>query len=130
MSIKIHANAEALPIGIFFRQREDERGQLTKGRALMTRVDTTFGLTEEDHVRRQGEVFVIFQRIPTEQFGRLRHVIVFVRMTATDDDHVIEQTRREVPFRLFRHRRSSNEKRQSDASEDKEKSHVDLDCVF
>ena len=110
VSIKIHADAEPLPIGIFFRQGEDERGQLTKRRALVTGVDATFGLAEENHVGRQSEVFVIFQRISTKEFGRLRDVILFVRMATPDDDHVIEQTRRKVPFRLFRHRRSSNEK--------------------
>ena len=94
---------KALPIGVLLREGEDERGQLTKGGTLMARVDATLRLTEEDHIGRQGEVLVIFQRVPAKEFGRLRHVIVLVRMATADDDHVVEKSRREVPFGLLTH---------------------------
>ena len=64
--VEVHADAEALPVGVLLRQREDERSQLTERSALMARIDAALRLTEEDHVGWQGEILVIFQRVPTK----------------------------------------------------------------
>lgn len=88
--VEVHADAEALPVGILLGEGEDEGRDLPEGRALVAGVDAAFGLTEEDDVGRQGEVFVVFERIATEQLGRLRDMVELVRMPATDDDHIID----------------------------------------
>ena len=51
VSIEVHANAESLPIGIFFRQSKYKGGRLIQTTSLMTGVDAPFRLTEEDHIR-------------------------------------------------------------------------------
>jgi len=82
---------------VLFGEGEHKRSSLPEGSLAWANGDAALGLAEVDHVEGQWKVFVVLDRIPAQQLGRLNGTgrVVPRRLPTSYDGQVVGQPRTE-----------------------------------
>lgn len=75
-AVKVETDSIAGDARVFVSESEDERGVIPETDPPLTDAQTALRLAEEDHIRWQGEVIVVLQRIAPQQLRCLCHAVI------------------------------------------------------